>query len=48
MIWGRKGRTVEKADVDAGVTNAGGQGFPDLKVGVRCIRQVSGERLAGG
>lgn len=39
---GRKGRTVEKADVDAGIADAGSQGFSDLGVRVRGILKVSG------
>lgn len=40
----RKGLTVEEADVDAGVADANGQGFPDLEVGMRGILEVSGGR----
>ena len=39
-----KGRTVEEADVDAGVSDASGQGPPDLGVGVRGIHEISRER----
>jgi len=42
----RKGRTVEKADVDAGVADAGGQGLPDIEVRARGILEVS--RGVGG
>jgi len=40
----RRGRTVEKADVDAGVADAGGEGFPGLEVRVRGIADVSAGR----
>jgi len=36
-----EGRTVEEADVDAGVANVGGQRLPDIEVGARGILQVS-------
>ena len=35
-------RTIEKADINAGVANAGGQGFPNLQVRVRGILEISG------
>jgi hypothetical protein len=45
-IWSRGGgRTIEKADVDTGIADAGSQGFPDLEVGVRGIFQISGEKM---
>ena len=37
----RKGRTVEKADVDAGVADMGCEGFPDLQVRACGILEVS-------
>lgn len=40
----RKGRTVEEADVDAGVTDAGGQRPPNIEVRARSILEVSRER----
>lgn len=50
MIRSVKDRTIEKADVDTSVANAGGQGFPDQEVGICCIFQVSGggERPVSG
>ena len=44
----RKGRTVEEADINAGVADMGGQGSPDLGVWVRGVLEVSIGGVVGG